>query len=155
LSALPLTRLGRLSLGLLLGTPVAGPGQPVHAVLPKPPAPIDDMALLRAIACVETGTTNLSRPCRKVGRAGERSAWQIKAVVWRQYTSAPFASASTDATLANLVAALHLQQLKRQSIVIDGLVATPYWLATSWNRGPRMHSYGERVESLYREFARP
>lgn len=154
MNTLPLTTIGRLSLGFLLGAPIAAKGQSVHAVLPSAPPAVDEMRLLRAIAAVETGTTNLARPCRKIGRAGERSAWQIKASVWRQYTRIPFVHASTDATLAHLIALLHLQQL-RERAKRDRLPATVWNLAYLWNAGRRAHSYSENVKNLYEDFSRP
>ena len=45
---------------------------------------------VRAIAAVETGTTDVGKPCKKVGKAGERSAWQIKPSTWRAYTKEDF-----------------------------------------------------------------
>jgi hypothetical protein len=147
MSAIPFTRLGRISLGLLLGAPLAAKAQSVHAVLPVPPA-IDDLRLLRAIAAVETGTTDLSRPCRKIGKAGERSAFQIKASVWKQYTTLPHAVASTDARMAHLVAALHLQQLKAQA-ERNMWCASAHNVAYLWNKSAKAFQYAQRVAALY------
>jgi hypothetical protein len=121
-------------------------------------AALDEMRLLSAIAHVETGTTNTARACRKVGRAGERSAWQISRAVWNTYSSAPFTDASSSPRLASAVAAAHLRWL-RLNLEKEGISATPFALALAWNAGlsavldsaykyPTTH-YAERVANLY------
>lgn len=122
--------------------------------------PVDEHRLLAAIAQVETGTRNLNRPSKKVGRSGERSAWQITETVWRQYTRTKFVAASTDARLANTIAALHLRTLSL-TFEAHGILPTPYRLAVAWNAGasaaienavgPRTHDYAQRVTNLYHE----
>lgn len=147
MNTLKLTNLGSIAFTLLLSSPRASHGQHVHAVIPAVPV-IDHARLLRAIAAVETGTTNLSRPCRKVGKAGERSAFQIKASVWKQYTRIPHAQASTDATLAHLIATLHLQTLKER-LRSDNATPTVIRLAMLWNAGTQRHEYAGRVNAIY------
>lgn len=120
---------------------------------------LDSSRMLQAIAAVETGTTNLNRPSRKIGRAGERSAWQFTATTWSQYTSAPFTEASKDARLANLVAELHLRHLVAD-LKLRGKEPMPYNLALAWNAGPAAvaknrvgpaaRDYAKRVENIYR-----
>ena len=129
-----MTRFGQMYLGVMLSCPGA--------------TIIEDETLLRAIAQVETGTVILSRPCRKVGKAGERGAWQMKWMVWRQYTREPFAKASSNPTLAHLIARLHLENI-RLSIKKAGMEATPFQIAYRWNSGPQAMDYAERVNNLY------
>jgi hypothetical protein len=147
-----LTPLGRVLFCCLL-TPH------VSSLLGGQPSPLDENKLLAAIAAVETGTTNLARPSRKVGRAGERSAWQFTAATWRRYTRTPFAAASSDAILAHLVAQLHLRYL-RLELESRGHLTSPYNIALAWNAGPRCvftdtasipsRDYARRVDNLYR-----
>ena len=63
-------------------------------------AQVDFDRWLDALARVETA----NRPAVR-GAAGELSAWQITAPVWRVYTRAPFAEAQTNPRLARLVPA--------------------------------------------------
>lgn len=118
--------------------------------------PIDDSVLLRAIAEVESGTSG-ARPYRKVGAAGERSAWQITPQVWRTYTRAAFERASREVHLPNCVAAAHLAVLKGQIRHYPSLV-TVQKLALAWNGGlgavrtggtARQRDYAQRVEATY------
>ena len=141
MSAIPLTHLGRMALGLLLASPGHTAGEKLNEEL-----------LLRAIAQVESGTTNLSRPFKKVGSAGERGAWQMKQMVWRQYTRAPFAQASTDAVLANLIAALHLKELCRK-MEADKVKPTAYFVALQWNSSDAQYDYATRVNNVYHALA--
>lgn len=120
----------------------------------------NDNLLLAAIAAVETGTTDLTRPCRRVGALGERSAWQFTPATWRRYTRLPFEAASRDARTANMVAMLHLQWL-REHLQRAGLRATPRDLALAWNAGQAAvladrvpvgaHDYADRVINLYQD----
>lgn len=119
---------------------------------------IDEMRLLRAIAEVESGATNLSRPMKRVGRNGERSAWQFMPHTWSEYTSTPFAHASTNATVAHLIAQMHLRRL-RLELETSKVAATPFAIAVAWNAGPSAVSkntvpastwkYAVRVVNLY------
>ena len=151
MSASSLTRRGKMLLSLVVGSSILAHGQTVHAVVPKQPE-FHLVSMLRAIAQVETGTNDISRPCRKIGKAGERSAWQIKKVVWVKYTHAPFESASTNATLASVVAALHIQSLRE--IAEKKRLPVTFSIACAWNCGPRVGDYATRVSALYGEFSR-
>ena len=116
---------------------------------------IDEGKLLRAIAEVESGTSG-ARVCRVVGAAGERSAWQITAAVWRRYTRASFQRASTEVYLPNLIAAAHLRML-RFELSERFQPDTAYNLALAWNGGlgatrrasVRQRDYAQRVEATY------
>ena len=140
--------------GLLLATLCEGP---TTAAVP------DFGEMLECLAQLETGTTDLRRPCAKIGRRGERSAWQISPQVWAVYCSAPFALASSDAQLASVVATAHLQWL-RKGLERDDKPATPYNLALAWNAGlgavltgkapPGAHDYAARAEALYESLTR-
>lgn len=117
---------------------------------------IDESKLLRAIAEVESGTSG-ARVYRGVGAAGERSAWQITAAVWRRYTRASFQRASTEVYLPNLIAAAHLRML-RFKVSERFLPDTVRNLALAWNGGlsaarsggtARQRDYAQRVEATY------
>ncbi|MCM2304073.1 MAG: lytic transglycosylase domain-containing protein [Elusimicrobia bacterium] len=111
---------------------------------------VDIEALLRALAAVESG----SDP-RAIGRAGERSQWQIRPATWRQYTRAPFAAATTNEVLAQLVARTHLRTLLAVAERRHGAAwrhFTPHGraaeVARRWNpRAPA--AYAKRVANLY------
>jgi hypothetical protein len=113
---------------------------------------VDASRLLRAIAQAETGVTDLSRGSRKVGKAGERSAWQMTAATWRSYTNAAFPRASTEPTLAHLVATIHLRHLSAR-LKEKGRAVSVYNLACAWNAGPSAkhtpHDYATRVSLIY------
>lgn len=152
-TAIPLTPLGRVLFCCLLAPHVP-------PLIAGEPASVEESRLLAAIAQVETGTSNLARPSRKVGRAGERSAWQFTAATWHRYTSRRFSDASTDATLAHLIASLHLRFL-RLELESRGQAAGPYNLALAWNAGPAAviknrvgtssYDYAGRVWNLYHD----
>lgn len=140
-----LTPLGGILAALLFGPKVEG-------------ATVNEVRLLAAIAQVETGTCDTSRPSRRIGRGGERSAWQIRERTWHDYTWQPFLQASRDARLASVVAAMHLRFLRLQ-LEAHRVPVTAYALALAWNAGhaaviaraepPSSHQYAERVAALY------
>lgn len=109
----------------------------------------DLAAVLDAIAQVEG-----NRPAA-VGRANERSRWQMREFVWHSYTRAPFRSASRDEILAKAVARAHLQYLER-SLVHRRIAPTPYNLALAWTCGldgmlnppAKKRDYARRVTNL-------
>lgn len=115
---------------------------------------VDYAVLLSAIADVETG----SNP-RKVGKAGERSAYQIARVVWRQHTDLPFSKAN-DPEVAKEVAIKHLSWLERE-IKRKGYEITAERMALCWNAGltrglsgkafPSSVDYASRVKNLYED----
>lgn len=126
-------------------------------------ARIDDHVLLAAIAEVETGTTRLAWPCKKIGKKGERSAWQFTQATWRRYTKQPFERASTEAALPHLIASLHLREL-RMELMLHGQPASIYTLALAWNGGVGavlhggtngQRDYACRVAALYESTTAP
>jgi hypothetical protein len=130
----------------------------LHGAPSASSADLQRTAFLNGIALLETGTIDVGRPCAKIGRRGERSAWQISPEVWREYCEAPFTRASSDGRLAAMVAAAHLEWL-RLSLEGKGRPATPYNLALAWNAGlgavltgkapPGAHDYAARAVALY------
>lgn len=118
---------------------------------------------LAAIAQVETGWTDLTKPCPKVGRAGERSAWQFTRATWRLHTTKDFAVYATlGAEYPRLVAAMHLDYLQEKAKA-RGIDATPWAIAYAWNAGPggwrrkptvRSSTYATCVEALYHDLLR-
>ena len=146
------TQLGRILCWCVL-TPHVNPVLGASAT-----ARVDEMRMLEAIAQVESGTRNLARPSKKIGTAGERSAWQITKTTWRRYTSEAFEKATSDATLAHLVAQIHLRCL-RLELDTAGIGSSPINLALAWNAGPAAvirgripngsKDYADRVVSIY------
>lgn len=97
---------------------------------------------LDALAQVESN----NRP-NAIGAAGELSAWQITAPVWRVYTREPFAEARTNPRLAREVARTHAQYLAHK-LAQHGERVTPETLARKWNpRAPA--DYAQRIGRLY------
>lgn len=121
-------------------------------------ANVDEDRLLACIAQVETGARDLNRPVRKIGAAGERSAWQLSKDTWKLYTREAFTRASSNARLASTIARLHLRHL---IIEIEAMrqQPTPQNLAIAWNAGlgalrrrsvpPGTYEYADRVANLY------
>lgn len=117
------------------------------------PAATDSGRMLDAIAAVETGNDY-----RKVGRAGEVTAFQIMPRYWHLHTSAPITRGSTDESLGRLVASRHLAQLRRELIGFR-LAVTPYNLALAWRAGspavahkkatPHQRDHAQRIVNLY------
>lgn len=105
--------------------------------------------LLKAIGAVETGNDN-----SKIGRAGERSEFQLTYATWRRYTKKSFYLASTDPVLARQVAAMHLEHLKKV-LLERGWDVTSFNLALLWNGGEnrrkflsRQRDYASRVAAM-------
>lgn len=117
---------------------------------------VDRLKLMRAIAEVETGTTDIDVPFKKTGKKGERSAFQITEKVWREYTTESFKKASFDAPLAQTITLMHLQRLQ-VLIEADLHAATPFALASVWNGGlgalrsphKSTQDYAKRVAAIY------
>lgn len=117
---------------------------------------VDRLKLMRAIAEVESGTTDIDVPFKKVGKKGERSAFQITEKVWREYTTESFKKASLDAPLAQTVALMHLLRLQTL-IEADHFVADPFQIAAVWNGGlgalrsphKSTQDYAKRVSAIY------
>jgi hypothetical protein len=119
------------------------------------PAPIDPDKLLAAIAQVESGVHDGA-----VGRAGERSRYQMSESVWRKFSTEPFIRAD-DPAQSRAVALDYLAWIESQ-LRRRGTEATPYSLSLAWNAGvagaehpsPRAKDYAERVAALYRADAK-
>lgn len=134
---------------------------PTRAAIPRE---FDEIRLLAAIAQVETGTRNINRPSRRIGAAGERTAWQIKETTWKLYSTAPFKTAGTDARIDGLVALAHLRALAL-SLYVAGHSVAPQNLAIAWNAGAQSvirhripvgtHDYADRVCAIYSESNNP
>lgn len=118
---------------------------------PVRPSEIDVDAMLYAIAQVETGDNNA-----RVGRAGERSAWQIMEGTWRMHTRAKHSLASTSRSLARDVATRHLDYLM-ETLRRTHASCAPEMLAAAWRHGPGLartfanSDYARRVANLYRQ----
>lgn len=142
--------LTKLGWALMMGTALKAGAHPMTEK--------DEQRLLRAIAEVETGWTDLMAPCPRIGKYGERSAWQLTETVWRRYETAPFYEASRDAGAAMTVATLHLRWLVAELKKRD-LIPTPFLIALGWNGGPRawktmserVRSYASRVRNIHQE----
>ncbi len=124
--------------------------------------------LILLVAAVPTrGATDLSRVLTMisaveskrptdVGRAGERSRYQMLYCIWRMYTDAPFRRASSDEVMAARIAHLHLQFLAA-SLRERGITVTSHSLALAWTAGldGMQHptrdklDYADRVARLY------
>jgi hypothetical protein len=88
--------------------------------------PVEYFRELDAIAGVESR----SDP-RAIGRAGERTAYQITREVWEEETDLPW-SAAFDEYMAKLIALRHLKTLERR-LLSRGVAVTPFSLALAWN----------------------
>lgn len=117
---------------------------------------LDRMKMLRAIAEVETGTKDIDVTFKKVGKKGERSAFQITESVWNLYTTESFKKASFDPSLAQTIALMHIQRLQTL-IEADHHAATAFAVAAAWNgglgalRSPHKSTtdYSNRVAAIY------
>ncbi len=117
--------------------------------------------LLVAIASVESGGNNLA-----VGKAGERSRFQISESVWRQHagekgvTAGDFATNAATHEVAHRVAEAHVVWLARQ-LEAHKRPVTVEALALAWHLGavgerngphtPAQVDYAARVAALYAE----
>ena len=109
---------------------------------------INTNALTQSICDVETGGEYW-----RIGSAGERSQYQIKASVWRKYSSVPFwmASKKSYQDEAKRVAICYINE------IMDGISnMRVHVIALKWNGGPnKIHfnkhtiSYATRVSNLY------
>ncbi len=116
--------------------------------------PVDTYRLVDCIAQVE------GAPTAHVGRAGERSRFQITQAVWFQHSRWPFFQASKTTPWAleeqYRVACAHVEYLKKQL-----KHSTAYHIACAWNGGltatqtgkltPATRDYAQRVTNLYNE----
>lgn len=127
-------------------------------------------AFLLAIAMVETGGDD-----SKIGKAGERSQYQISEHVWKDYHESPFTECY--GTTATICANIHVKQLTRELNCTSSYQHYPVrTLAYAWNRGANAarramiqrgkhppgsrfdriwnDDYAQRVENLYLEYAK-
>ena len=112
-------------------------------------------ALLKSISDVET-----SGQYWRIGGAGERSQYQIKADVWRKYSRVPFwrASQREYQSEARRVASCYISEIS-QNLESDGIAVSSRNVALRWNGGInrvrflRRHvSYASRVSNLYEHY---
>jgi hypothetical protein len=82
---------------------------------------------LAAISMIETGDNDSA-----IGRAGEVSRYQIKPVVWHQYTDS---NAYRDPRMSARVAAQHLEQLETVFRTKTGREPTDFDRYVMWNGG--------------------
>lgn len=123
----------------------------------------EDLALLRAIAEVESGNNP-----KAVGLCGSRGLYQMKEATWRMHTDLPFDRAF-NALDAQLVALKHLRFLRAHIEVNCKIQCTTVHLAYAWRYGQNSFStewrqketnerrlerleYGARIDSLFREY---
>ena len=100
---------------------------------------------LHAIRLVESGDRYDTPP----GRGGEVGPYQFRSLVWRRYTTAPLAAASTP--LADKVASRHYCWIAR-SLRRRGVEASAWNVAAAWNSGLRSVLSG-RIPSSTRDYA--
>ena len=107
--------------------------------------------LIQSIGDVETGGKYW-----KIGSAGERSMYQIKPSVWKQYSRVPFWMASKKSYQDE---AARVAECYIMDIVIDINSPTAKKVALQWNGGPnRSHysrqtvSYATRVSNVYESY---
>lgn len=116
---------------------------------------VDRRAFLKAIDQVESGGRD-----RALGRAGERSRYQLTEAAWYQHTRKDFSYAK-NRMLAHGVAERHFDWIVSQLTLADW-PADVESIATAWNIGltatinnrvpSTTRDYAKRVENLYLEF---
>jgi hypothetical protein len=107
--------------------------------------PVPAEVMLWAIAQVETGDDN-----SKIGRAGERSRWQLGMAEWYSHTGENFAYATFNPVLARQIAGQHLERLTTL-LLKRGLLPTPSRLYRKWNP----HASEETVQRIVNLCADP
>ena len=107
--------------------------------------------LVQSIGDVETGGKYW-----KIGAAGERSLYQIKHSVWKQYSKVPFWMASKKSYQAE---AARVAECYISDIVVDINKPTVKKVALRWNGGPNRPrfsrqtvSYANRVSNVYESY---
>ncbi len=85
--------------------------------------------LLAALAVVESDSTDTA-----IGKAGERSRYQITASVWYEHTMEPFSSARIRG-IAERVALDHIQHCIEPALKRAGREVTIHAIAGCWNMG--------------------
>jgi hypothetical protein len=118
------------------------------------PEPVDLGRLVDAIAMVENAKTT------HIGKAGERSRYQITYAIWKMYSDWDFHLASSMDPLALYEARqVAYQHVRWLSLTLDK--PTPYRIAAAWNGGfhavqsgnitDATADYAKRVRNLYDE----
>lgn len=105
-------------------------------------------AILYALAAVESG----GNP-KAIGRAGERSQYQITEAAWREEVDIPFEKATEDPQVAYWVAIWRVRRIVRD-LEHRHAAVTPQAIAHAWNPGAPP-DYAERVANLYFDFIQP
>jgi hypothetical protein len=111
-------------------------------LLAAPGYALDIDRMLYAIAQVESGGNHAA-----IGKAGERSQYQMTAATWRRYTRAPFKHATKNPVLARMVARAHVQYLMKRVGARGGMAYDPMQIALGWNPGDL--GYSARVANIY------
>lgn len=118
-----------LSLGAVDGwAEESAPSVTVHVDPPRR-AGVDGELMLGVIRDVESE----NHP-EKIGRRGERSAYQFMPAVWAFHTRQPFQVATLQPAVANLVAQRHFLQLRKELSILR-LPWTPEFIASAWHNG--------------------
>jgi hypothetical protein len=108
------------------------------------------MSKLEAISMIESGNND-----RAVGGAGEVSRYQIKPLIWRQYSRS---WAYSDVTISTWVAEQHLHYLENEFRHKTGRNATDFDIYVMWNGGLAYYAHlgfnASAVKSVIRERAR-
>lgn len=118
-------------------------------------------SFLDAVAEVETGNNPLA-----IGKAGERSQFQISRLTWKQHTDQKFSLCGKYQSLTHVVAEKHKRWLYETYTMTVGRPPSIYDMAVMWNAGfsyykergfNRMRvnrdirNYANRVENLHNE----
>lgn len=135
--------------GIALGAS-APPGAPTITppVIPsrREPAETDEEIMLAVIRAIESG----NRP-DKIGKKGERSAYQFMPMVWRFHTQVPFEMATTHPAIADVMARRHLAQLHRELATLR-LPWTPEFIYAAWHHGSPHAGMHARDDDAQRAF---
>jgi len=108
--------------------------------------------LLHCIATVESNDVST-----KIGRAGERSKYQMMPQTWDMYSKTDFVHLSEEMyqVEVEMVARKHINTIKK-SLSSRRMEITVYNIALAWNGGPnkkiytdRNKNYAVRVNNLY------
>lgn len=85
---------------------------------------------LTALATIESSNNDLA-----LGKAGERGAYQIKAITWKQHTNIDFTIYAHDRQVSSQVAYMHLSWLKKSFVNSAGRVPEPRDFYIMWRVG--------------------
>lgn len=90
-----------------------------------------EFPLTRALAMIETGCKDIA-----IGRAGERSRYQIKRIVWEQYKPhLCFTKYAKDRSIATDVALTHMDWLRKAFIQKTKREPSLHDMYVLWNKG--------------------